>query len=62
MWQSYRTPGSVEETLRLLAVHGHEAVIIAGGTDLMVELRRKQEPVPLMIDVTRVACFDVGTR
>ena len=44
MWQTYYTPTSVDEALRLLAEHGPEARIIAGGTDLLVELQRTSLP------------------
>lgn len=54
MWQVYYSPTSVEDTLRLLAEHGPEARIIAGGTDLMVELQRGTREVRVLIDVTRV--------
>jgi xanthine dehydrogenase iron-sulfur cluster and FAD-binding subunit A len=58
VWQSYLTPSSVDEVLRLLAHHGPDSGIIAGGTDLMVELRRKAASIPAMIDVTRIAGLD----
>ena len=40
MWRDYYSPASVYETLRLRAEYGQQARIIAGGTDLLVELRR----------------------
>ncbi len=54
MWQVYYSPTSVEDALRLLAEHGAEARIIAGGTDLIVELQRGTREVRALIDVTRV--------
>ena len=54
MWQTYYNPTSVDETLRLLAEHGPEARIIAGGTDLLVELRRGVRQDLVLIDVTRI--------
>jgi carbon-monoxide dehydrogenase medium subunit len=54
MWQTYHTPRSLDEALRLLAGHGPECRIVAGGTDLLVELRRGIGQVPVLIDVTRL--------
>ena len=55
MWRTYYSPSSVDEALRLLAEHGPEARIVAGGTDLLVELRRGVRPTRVLIDVTRIA-------
>jgi xanthine dehydrogenase iron-sulfur cluster and FAD-binding subunit A len=53
MWQTYYSPTSLDETLRLLAKHGPEARLIAGGTDLLVEMRHGIRPAPILIDTTR---------
>ncbi len=58
MWRAYQAPTSVDETLRLLAEHGPEARIIAGGTDLLVELRRGVRQDLVLIDVTRMGHLD----
>ncbi len=57
-WQTYYTPTSVDETLRLLATHGPEARLIAGGTDLLIELERGVRQVPVLIDISRVSGLD----
>ncbi len=58
MWRSYLTPVSTEATLLLLAEHGPDARLIAGGTDLLVEQRRAAGGNPVLIDVSRIAGLD----
>jgi carbon-monoxide dehydrogenase medium subunit len=52
MWQTYLMPTSLDEALGLLNDHGAAARIIAGGTDVMVELQRGVRPTRTLIDVT----------
>ena len=40
----YFEPRSVSEALSVLAKHGAEAKVIAGGTDVMVDIKFKEEP------------------
>ena len=40
----YFEPKTINEALALLAKHGAEAKVIAGGTDVMVDIKYKQEP------------------
>jgi len=58
MWQTYYTPTSIDEALRLLAEHGLEARIIAGGTDLLIELQRDVRQARVLVDVTRIGNLD----
>ena len=54
MWQTYLQPQTLDETLTLLAEHVGRARIVAGGTDIMVELSRGIRPTETLIDVTAI--------
>jgi carbon-monoxide dehydrogenase medium subunit len=59
MYQFYESPTSLQEALALKAQHGADARIIAGGTDLLLELERGVRKAPRggdlgIIDLTRV--------
>ncbi|MBL8163181.1 MAG: FAD binding domain-containing protein [Anaerolineae bacterium] len=56
LWEHYHTPTTVDEALSLLAQYAGRARIIAGGTDLLVEMRAgEHEPHHALIDITRIA-------
>jgi xanthine dehydrogenase iron-sulfur cluster and FAD-binding subunit A len=59
MWQNYHSVISVDETTRILANEGAEARIIAGATDLMLEMERGvRKGIKTLIDVTRIQGLD----
>jgi len=55
MWQEYLFPASVEEAVAMLAQWGGRARLIAGGTDLVLELNEGKREADCLIDITRIA-------
>jgi carbon-monoxide dehydrogenase medium subunit len=62
MWQKYEIPDTVEETLEILARYDGRAQIIAGGTDLIVELQEDKHAIECLVDVTRIPGLDAIER
>lgn len=63
MWHLYYTPASTPEALRLLAQHASQARIVAGATDLILEIERGARPgLHTLIDITRIAGLDQITQ
>lgn len=59
MWEHYFSPNSLIDALGLLAEHHDHARVVAGATDLILELERDQRPgVTTLIDVTRIHGLD----
>ena len=59
MWDQYINVSSVAEALELLAQHREKARVIAGGTDILIELERHQrQGIDVLIDISRVAGLD----
>jgi len=59
MWNRYSLVASLDEALALLAEHGERARIVAGATDLLIELERKLRPgVDTLIDISRAPGLD----
>ncbi len=55
MWKAYHCVSSLDEALESLHQHRHEARIVAGATDLIIEMERGQHPhLKVLIDITRV--------
>jgi carbon-monoxide dehydrogenase medium subunit len=54
----YRRPGSVEGALELLAAHGDDAQVLAGGQSLMLELNYRRIEPRLLVDINGVPGLD----
>ncbi len=58
MWQAYEMPESIEEALQILARYEGRARLIAGGTDLVIELESGKQRAECLVDVTRIPDLD----
>jgi carbon-monoxide dehydrogenase medium subunit len=59
MWQNYINATSIDDVLKVLSEEGARARIVAGGTDLILELERGiRKDIDTIIDVTRILGLD----
>jgi carbon-monoxide dehydrogenase medium subunit len=59
MWHEYYTVGSIDEALHILVERGERARLIAGGTDLLIELERGiRTGIDTLIDISRLPDLD----
>ena len=59
MWNEYISAVSIDEVLQMLAEKGSQARILAGATDLILELERgARSGIEAIIDVTRIPGLD----
>ncbi len=55
LWKKYLQPSTVEDVLRALDVEPDRSAIIAGGTDLLLDLQQgRHSPVNTLVDVTQI--------
>jgi xanthine dehydrogenase FAD-binding subunit len=55
LWNHYHTPTTVEDALDLLRRYDGQARVVAGGTDLILELHEgRRPPVEALVDVTHI--------
>ncbi len=55
LWNHYYTPATVEEALMLLRTYQGRARVIAGGTDLLMDIKQGHLPRPdALVDITRI--------
>jgi xanthine dehydrogenase iron-sulfur cluster and FAD-binding subunit A len=59
MWQKYYSVASTDESLKLLAEYGQRSRIVAGATDLILEIERGvRKGIDVLIDISRVPDLD----
>lgn len=51
---SYRAPASLAEACQILAGEGPEAMVLAGGTDLLPNMKRRQQQPKTLVSLARV--------
>jgi carbon-monoxide dehydrogenase medium subunit len=51
-------PRSVEETSSMLAKHGEDAQLVAGGTDLFVKMKQRRLVPSVLINIKRISGLD----
>jgi xanthine dehydrogenase iron-sulfur cluster and FAD-binding subunit A len=54
MWNTLLQPRSLDEALRLQQTHAGSARLVAGGTDVLVELSRGIRPTATLIDLSEI--------
>jgi CO/xanthine dehydrogenase FAD-binding subunit len=52
---AYRRPATIAEAVALLERHGEDALVLAGGTDLVIRLRSGTEKPAFVVDIKRIA-------
>ena len=55
MWDEYLIPESVQDALEMLDSYHGQARIIAGGTDLIPDLKAGRRQIKCLIDISRIS-------
>jgi carbon-monoxide dehydrogenase medium subunit len=59
MWHEYLNVTSIDEAMEILAERGERARLIAGATDLIIEMERGvREGIDTLVDITRIPGLD----
>jgi 4-hydroxybenzoyl-CoA reductase subunit beta len=53
-WFGFRTPTSIEEAAKILAGEGPQAMLIAGGTDLLPNMKRRHQTPSTLVSLRRI--------
>lgn len=58
LWKEYFTPTTVVEALAIRSRYGHDALFVAGGTDLVLDMQQgNHAPVVALVDVTTIGAL-----
>jgi CO/xanthine dehydrogenase FAD-binding subunit len=58
-WERYLRPRHLSEALTLLDEYREDARIIAGGTDLLIQIRKREVNPKVLIDITQIPDLDM---
>jgi 4-hydroxybenzoyl-CoA reductase subunit beta len=53
-WFGFRAPASVGEAAKILAAEGPQAMLIAGGTDLLPNMKRRHQTPKTLVSLARI--------
>lgn len=54
MWEDYYIPNNLNEALKILANYNGEARVIAGGTDLLLDLKKGSKQAQYLVDIRNI--------
>lgn len=55
---SYHRPETLDEAIALMDEHGENASVLAGGTDLLVQLKKREKSVAHVVDIKTIPALD----
>jgi len=56
LWEHYHTPQTIDEAVEMLTRYSGQAQVIAGGTDLLIDLKAEGgEPHHALVDITSIS-------
>ena len=53
-WFAFRSPASIAEAAKMLAAEGPQAMLIAGGTDLLPNMKRRHQTPATLVSLARI--------